>query len=62
MEKKCINCQNACNNKKGRFICYHPKSNFCLIEVINREFDCQYFDEIIDLDENYEIKNDKYKK
>jgi hypothetical protein len=55
MNKKCIDCQQAGNNEEGIFICYCLKSNLWMKEVLNKIFDCPYF-ENIEIGGIYEIK------
>jgi hypothetical protein len=42
----CNDCENAGNNANGCYICYQMKSNFWMLDVLNKKFDCTFFSEI----------------
>lgn len=54
-DKKCIDCQEAGNNEKGKFICYNIRTIFWFKEVLDKNFDCECFKHLIDIGERIEV-------
>ena len=57
---KCLDCQDGCNSSEGIFICFQIKSNFWFKDILNREPECEFFKQIEDIGDRWEVTNPIY--